>query len=78
MFEIGAQKLLILLVIVMIIFGAGKLPQIGESLGKAVKGFKKAVDDSEDVKNITSKNDKKTMMNSDIHDDKWFSYLKGL
>jgi hypothetical protein len=36
------------------------------------------VDDSEDVKNITSKNDKKTMMNSDIHDDKWFSYLKGL
>ncbi|MBI5492634.1 MAG: twin-arginine translocase TatA/TatE family subunit [Deltaproteobacteria bacterium] len=41
MFGIGTAELLIILVIVVIIFGAGKLPQIGDGLGKAVKGLKK-------------------------------------
>lgn len=39
----GFTELIIILVIVLIIFGAGKLPQIGEGLGKALKGFKKEV-----------------------------------
>ncbi len=39
----GFSELAIILVIVLIIFGAGKLPQIGEGLGKALKGFKKEV-----------------------------------
>lgn len=39
----GFSELIIILVIVLIIFGAGKLPQIGEGLGKALKGFKKEV-----------------------------------
>ncbi len=37
---LGWQELLIVLVIVMIIFGAGKLPQVGRSLGQGVKEFK--------------------------------------
>ena len=39
----GWMELLLVLVIVLIIFGAGKIPQIGEGLGKAIKGFKKSV-----------------------------------
>ncbi len=39
----GITELVLILVIVMIIFGAGKLPQIGEGMGKALKGFKKEV-----------------------------------
>ena len=41
----GISELIIILVIVLIIFGAGKLPQIGEGIGKALKGFKKEVND---------------------------------
>ncbi len=37
---IGIPELLIILVIVLVIFGAGKLPQIGGNLGKAIKNFK--------------------------------------
>ena len=37
---LGWQELLIVLVIIMIIFGAGKLPQVGRSLGQGVKEFK--------------------------------------
>ena len=41
----GFSELIIILVIVLIIFGAGRLPQIGEGVGKALKGFKKEVND---------------------------------
>lgn len=41
----GFSELIIILVIVLIIFGAGKLPQIGEGVGKALRGFKKEVHD---------------------------------
>jgi sec-independent protein translocase protein TatA len=41
----GWMELLLVLVIVLIIFGAGKIPQLGEGLGKAIKGFKKSVNE---------------------------------
>ncbi len=41
----GFSELMIILVIILIIFGAGRLPQIGEGVGKALKGFKKEVAD---------------------------------
>lgn len=40
---LGMQELLVILVIVLIIFGANKLPQIGEGLGKGIRNFKKGV-----------------------------------
>ena len=44
----GMPELLVVLVIVLIIFGAGKLPQIGEGLGKGIRNFKKATSDPAD------------------------------
>ncbi|UVT15935.1 MAG: twin-arginine translocase TatA/TatE family subunit [Nitrospira sp.] len=41
----GFSELIIILVIVLIIFGAGRLPQIGEGVGKALKGFRKEVNE---------------------------------
>lgn len=37
------MELSLILIIILIIFGAGKIPQLGEGLGKAIKGFKKSV-----------------------------------
>lgn len=45
MFGLGTQELLIVAVLVMIVFGAGKLPQIGSSLGKGLRNFKQGVND---------------------------------
>lgn len=50
MFGLGTQELLIILVLVLVIFGAGKLPQIGGALGKGIRNFKKGMDDSDDEK----------------------------
>lgn len=41
----GISELVIILVIVLIIFGAGRLPQIGEGVGKALRGFKKEINE---------------------------------
>ena len=43
----GWMELLLILFIVLIIFGAGKIPQLGEGLGKAIKGFKKSINEAD-------------------------------
>jgi len=48
MFGLGTQELLIILVLVMIVFGAGKLPQVGSSLGKGLRNFKKGMNDTDE------------------------------
>ena len=55
MFGLGVPELLVILVIVMIIFGAGKLPEIGGAIGKGIKSFKRSVKDDEI--DVTPKND---------------------
>ena len=45
----GWMELVLILVIVLIIFGAGKIPQLGEGIGKAIKGFKKSVNEDEAI-----------------------------
>ncbi|HSV92921.1 MAG TPA: twin-arginine translocase TatA/TatE family subunit [Desulfobacterales bacterium] len=47
MFGIGMPELIIILVIILIIFGAGKLPEIGSGIGKAIKNFRGASEDEE-------------------------------
>jgi sec-independent protein translocase protein TatA len=47
MFGFGHWEILIILVIALIIFGAGKLPEIGSGIGNAIRNFKKGVADVE-------------------------------
>ncbi|MFQ5647575.1 MAG: twin-arginine translocase TatA/TatE family subunit [bacterium] len=48
MMGIGMSELIVILVIVLIIFGAGRLPEIGGSLGQGIKNFKKALKETPD------------------------------
>lgn len=60
MFGLGMPELLIVLVIVVVIFGASRLPQLGEGLGKAIKSFKKGISETQDEisKDAGKKDDK--------------------
>ena len=59
MFGIGMPELIVILVIVLIIFGAGKLPEIGAGMGKAIRNFKGATAEPErkEPDNITTQKD---------------------
>ncbi len=46
---LGPVELTIILVIVLLIFGAGKLPQIGDALGKSIKNFKRAASGKDEI-----------------------------
>lgn len=56
---IGIPELMILLVIVLIIFGANKLPEIGSGMGRAIKNFKRASDEPEEIDVATRNSEKK-------------------
>jgi len=59
MFGIGVPELIVILVIALVIFGPGKLPEIGSALGKGIRDFKKGfegVDD--DLKKVDATSDK--------------------
>jgi sec-independent protein translocase protein TatA len=47
MFGLGTQELIIILILVLFIFGAGKLPQVGGALGKGLRNFKQGIKDDE-------------------------------
>ncbi|SMP45562.1 sec-independent protein translocase protein TatA [Desulfonatronum zhilinae] len=49
MFGIGMTELIVVLVIILIIFGANKLPEIGSGMGRAIKNFKKATTEPEEI-----------------------------
>ena len=59
MFGIGMPELIIILVIILIIFGAGKLPEIGAGLGKGIRNFKKATNEVDEEKTEKIENDNK-------------------
>ncbi len=47
MFGLGYQELLVILVIVLVLFGANRLPQLARSLGSSLKEFKKGIDEGQ-------------------------------
>ena len=55
MFGLGYQELLIILVIVLILFGANRLPELAKSLGSSVKEFKKGVNEVKDDTTVVAK-----------------------
>lgn len=64
---IGTTEWLIILLIALIIFGAGRLPEIGEGLGKGIRSFKKAV--TEDDKKSISPSEKPKSIPSDTNEE---------
>ena len=57
MFGLGYQELLLILVIVLILFGAQRLPDLARSLGSSVKEFKKGVNELKDDATTAAKKD---------------------
>ncbi len=57
---IGIPELLIVMVIVLIIFGAGKLPEIGKGLGKGIRNFRKATSGLDEI-DVTPKENEKEL-----------------
>jgi sec-independent protein translocase protein TatA len=51
MFGLGMQELIIILVIVMIVFGAGRLSEIGGAIGKGIRNFKQATHEPDEKEN---------------------------
>ncbi len=68
MFGLGTQELLIILVLVMVIFGAGKIPQVGEALGKGIRNFKKGVSEAQEIDFTDLGDEKKSESPSDRHE----------
>ncbi len=55
MFGLGMPELIVILVVIVILFGVGKLPEIGAGLGKAIRGFKKGLSDDTDRSDDSSR-----------------------
>jgi sec-independent protein translocase protein TatA len=61
MFGIGMQEILVILVVGLLLFGANKLPEVGSGLGKAIRNFKRASSEPDeiDITPGTAKKEKK-------------------
>jgi sec-independent protein translocase protein TatA len=57
MFGLGLPELLVILVIVVLLFGAGKLPQIGSGIGEGIRNFRKSMKDKNEVDVTPTKTD---------------------
>jgi sec-independent protein translocase protein TatA len=64
MFGMGFGELVLILLIVVVIFGATKLPQLGDGLGRAIKNFKRAVNAQNEIE-VAPKSDAKGALDDD-------------
>jgi len=58
MFGLGMPELIIILVIVVLIFGAGRISEIGGAIGKGIRGFKKSVNEPDSIDVTPDQKDK--------------------
>jgi sec-independent protein translocase protein TatA len=56
--EIGAGKIIVIMIVVLLVFGAKRIPEIGQGLGKGIREFKKSLADTQDA------------LNTPVHDDR--------
>jgi sec-independent protein translocase protein TatA len=49
MFGLGMQELVVILIIVLVLFGATRLPEIGKGIGQAIRNFKKATSEPDEI-----------------------------
>ena len=58
-FPLGTQELVIIFLIIMVLFGASRLPEIGSGIGKAIKNFKKGISEPDEIDVTPKSADKK-------------------
>lgn len=66
MFHLGWVELIIILVIILLIFGPSRLGELGSSLGKGIKGFKKSMKEPDELDVTPSREDTKSVEGSDL------------
>ena len=60
MFNLGTSELIIILIIILLLFGSTKLPQVAKALGRSIKEFKKGAKEiKDDIEEATNDNDDK-------------------
>ena len=55
MIGLGMQELIIIFVIIMVLFGAKKLPELGKGIGQAIRDFNKAISGKEEIEHARGK-----------------------
>lgn len=55
--EIGAGKIIVIMIVVLLVFGAKRIPEIGQGLGKGIREFKKSLSDTQDALNAPINDD---------------------
>ncbi len=63
MFGLGMPELIVILIIILVLFGANRLPEIGKGVGQAIRNFKKATSEPDEIdvtpkKEVTKDSDK--------------------
>ena len=58
MFGLGMPELIIILIIVVLIFGAGRISEIGGAIGKGIRGFKKSINEPDSIDVTSDQNEK--------------------
>lgn len=67
MFSVGPTQILLILVIVLLIFGAKKLPEIGGGLGRAIRNFRKASTEPDEIDVTEARKDVEKTASADHH-----------